>query len=288
VHRTMIQSLLSLLVAGALSCALAASSAIGVAVASGTFRVDDSRVSGNTSLFEGNTIETGNASSQVQLNGGVRMELGSASRGKFYRDHMILEQGQTQLDTGAAYRIEALSLRVLPVGRSSAARVSFSSPRRVVVAALDGPVQVASANGVLLAKLSPGKALEFEPQAAGAAAPSTIIGRLERRNRRFLVTDETTGVTAEVSGAGLQDKVGKRVEITGNLDPTAKPTGGTTEVLQATDVKVLSGAAGGTAAATGMATSTKVIIAGVAVAGAGAGIGLTVGGDDDEKPSMSR
>lgn len=283
-NRITIQSLLSLLVAGMLTWSLAAAPAIGIAVANGAFLVDRAHVSGNASLFEGNTIETGKSPSEVQIYGGVRMQLASASRGKVYQDRMVLEQGQAQFESDKAYRVEALSLRV-SAARKSVALVSIEGRNRILVTAMGGPVQVASAKGMLLANLAAGRALEFEPQAAGAAAPSKVTGTLKKGSGFLVITDEITGVTVEVRGAGLDDQIGKRVELTGTLDPSATPPAGISEVLKVTNINVLGGT---TAAATGMALSTKAIIGGVIVAGAGAGVGLGVTAADSGKDSLSR
>jgi hypothetical protein len=301
-----VQSLVWLALLGVLAARAAVGPAIGVAVVSGTFRVDHSRVSGNISLYEGNVIETDKAQSEVELHGGIRMQLGPESRARFYRDRMVLEQGQAVLETDTPYRIEALSLRVSPAGHNSSARVSFDTPQRVNVVALGGSVRVANSSGVQLADLPPGKALEFEPeaQAAGAAAPSTVTGSLDRRSGRFLLRDETTRVTVEitapagtqpsaVSGVGvtratLETSAGRRVEVTGILDISARPTPGASEVLQATNLKALPAPVAANVARSGMAVSTKAIIAGVVVAAAGAGAGIGLTSASDEKTSLSR
>jgi len=281
-HRQIMQSLIALLLAGALSFGLAASPAIGVAVAGGTFRVDGSRVSGNSSVFEGDTIETGLAVSEVQLNGGVRMRLGSESRGTFYRDRMALERGQAQLEPSSGYRLEALNLSIA-ADPSAAARVSLNGPRRVQVAAFGGPVRVANTKGVLLAMLTPGKVLEFQTDdVAGAAAPYNLTGVLTEEDGHFFLTDETSKTKVELKGDNLKAMVGKRIQVTGNADPSAVPSKDATQVVLVTQAAVVAATTAGAGTAAGAAAATGIshgaIIAGVGVAGAGAaaGIGYTV------------
>ena len=60
------------------------SAAIGVAKANGSFRVDSNPVVGNATLFEGNTLETAAASSELQLYSGIRMRLAPDSRGRVF------------------------------------------------------------------------------------------------------------------------------------------------------------------------------------------------------------
>ena len=48
---------------------------IGIAVANGTFQVDNAQVTGNTTLFDGSKIETAESSSRLRLRDGTRVEL---------------------------------------------------------------------------------------------------------------------------------------------------------------------------------------------------------------------
>ena len=77
----------------------AATPAIGMAVANGSFQVDRMRMSGNASLFDGSVIETANSSSQIQLNTGQRLRLSSETRAKIYRNKLVLESGFGQMET---------------------------------------------------------------------------------------------------------------------------------------------------------------------------------------------
>src|SRR5277367_2118222 len=61
------------------SMAFAGSPAIGIVTASGHFTVERSEVWGNSTLFNGATVETGSASSELALRNGVRVQLGAAS-----------------------------------------------------------------------------------------------------------------------------------------------------------------------------------------------------------------
>ncbi len=65
------------------------SAAIGVAKANGSFRVDSNPVVGNATLFEGNTLETSAASSELQLYSGIRMRLAPDSRGRVFGDRLV-------------------------------------------------------------------------------------------------------------------------------------------------------------------------------------------------------
>lgn len=292
---TSVQSLIALVLAANLSLGFAAAPAVGVVTASGSFTVDSSRMAGNATLFEGSVIETGKGSSQLRLNNGARMHLAAESRGIVYRDRMILERGDSQFESLNSYQVEALTLHVRPSGGASA-RVKVRDANTLHVAALNGPVRVANAQGVLIARLEAGHALQFTPEAAGAAAPSSMTGCLAMSNHKYMLKDEASSVSFEVVGGGVEKHVGSRVQIMGTVNPATADS----NVVQATSVKFLSKNCGSTRAgaatastgakgagpaaaksASGMSMATKAIIAGVVVVGASTGAAIAVTGDDE-------
>src|SRR5262245_55933924 len=99
-----------------LSIVSAASPVIGVVVAKGSFQLDSSRVVGNGTVFDGSTIETQKATSQLSLTGGARMMLDTASKGRIYRDRMELEKGTGQIQHAAGFPIKAANLSVVSDG----------------------------------------------------------------------------------------------------------------------------------------------------------------------------
>lgn len=306
-RRLTTEALISLLVVGSLLTAQAAGPAIGVVLTKGSFQADQSQVWGNGTLFEGTTIETGQASSDLRLNCGARIALAAQSRGRVYRDRLVLERGEGRLSGSQNYWMDARSLRVLPAGPDSAARVALTGSSRIQVAALRGALRVTNDAGIVVANLGPGTALELEPQAAGATAPSQMTGILERRDGHFLLTDSTAGVTAELVGPGLTREVGRCVEATGALVSGAQPFSPATQVVRVSQLKRCSkekaavvaggvaagagagaaaGAGAGAAAGAGAGVSTAVI-AGVVVAAAAVGTAVAVTAAEDEKKPMS-
>ncbi len=179
----MIVNTLLLLLVGAFLSASAAPDAIGIATARGGLLMDRSPVQGNTTLFDGGVLETNAYPSVVRLQSGSEVRLGSTSRGRIYRDRLVLEKGEGQMDKASNFRFEALGLRILPDSSATKARVSLRGNQRVAVSALAGTLRVTTAEGTLVARLEPGSALEFEPQVAGAAAPfrSQRLSRCRRR-----------------------------------------------------------------------------------------------------------
>jgi len=284
-QRVTMQSLLSLVLVAAL--AAAQNPAIGLAMARGSFRVDNSQVWGNATLLEGTTIETAQVASELRLNSGTRLALAAESRGRVHKDRMILERGTGELREATGYRIEARRLHVYSAASGALARVAFDKDNRVLVAAVNGPVRVMTDGGLLVANIAAGKALSFDPQQPGAAPAMKLTGKLERKDGHFLLTDETTNVIYALVGAGLDQEVGNRIEVTGVLDPTGKPFAPATQLVKLLKLTRLAALppprAGGWA---GLSAGAKgAIIAGIVV---GATVGILAAADvifkEEKKP----
>jgi hypothetical protein len=293
---------------------LPAANGIGMVNAGGTFQVDHARVVGTATLFDGTVVETGRVSGDLQLNTGARMQLASESTGRVFQDRLVLERGIGQLQ-GRGYKIEARSLRIVADDPVASARVTLSGAKRVQVAALQGSVRVINAQGLLVANMSPGTALEFEPQGEVTEVDSKLTGTLLKKGGAFFLTDNTTKVTAELRGAGLAAKVGKVVEVVGQVQPHATAAAGATQVIAVKAITLAqaataaagaggagagaagagTGAAGGAAsaagaAATGIGAGTVAVVGGVAAAGTVAGLGITgsLPGQGEEQQNTSR
>jgi hypothetical protein len=268
----------------------AATPGIGIAVSEGNILINSSASAGNATIFDGNTLETQTATSQVRLNGGAQLKLASDSRGTVYSDHVDLQKGSANI-TG--YSANANGLNVRADGKASAA-ISMRDQGVVEIAALTGSVHVYNAAGFNVANLAPGRALDLKPQDAGASAPSSLTGCTRKSGSDTLITDETSSVTVQLRGGNA--KGNRRYQVTGSMVPNATPASGATQVLNVTSAKELGAcgagggaaaggaAAGGAAAAAGLSTAA---IAGIAVAGAAAvAVGATAaaGGFSSSNP----
>jgi hypothetical protein len=273
----------------------AASPAIGTVMAVGAFRMNRATVRGNATLMEGTIIESASSDAALELSSGTRFTLGADSRGRVFGDHVVLEQGQGRLDKSTGFRVEARGLTIQPETGNSAGRVVLAGATKVQVAAVTGSFRVLNSQGTLVAKLPQGLTLAFEPQAA--SAPTHLIGVLQNRGGHYLITDETTNVTVEVSGPGLAKEVGKRVEVTGATDPTATPVSEASQFIRIASVKQLPG--GGTAAAgsgfpsgtsSGVVISagTVAVIGGIAAAAVVGGLAATGSFGQDAPAPVSR
>jgi hypothetical protein len=261
----------------------AAGPVIGMANADGSFSVDNARVFRHATLFEGNIVETTQASSMLDLTGGARIHLAAASRGQVFHDHLVLEHCASEVQ-GSDYLIEALALRVSPAAPEASAKVARLADR-IEVAALAGAVRVTNFAGVTLASLEAGRVLEFTPQPVVAAAPSTVTGCVLKTGSAFILTDEVSGVTVEVRGSGIDFPlyVAKRVQAAGRLVFPAPVGGPAPQALSLTTIKVLDTACTappplGVSQSKPGQSKSHAVIAGVLItvgAGAAAGILLT-------------
>jgi hypothetical protein len=278
----------------------AGSSAIGIVTASGHFVLDRSQVWGNATVFEGSTIETGAASSQIVLRNGVKLQLARDSRARILADRVVVEKGIGQVSATDTFEVNASNLRIHSTGRL---RVNVG--QNVEVASLIGSARVSSASGKLLAAIPAGRSMSFAPQAANGTV--TRAGCLLFKDNHFIMQDENTQEVVEVTGQNFSAQVGNRVEITGTASSdkpnvtiatllinvaslTEKSSGGCLSVASTLNAQTevpasstSSPAGPAQPAATeapkggGLSTGAKVAII-VAIAGGGAGAAIALAG----------
>lgn len=270
--------------------------AIGTITSSGRFEMEGATIWNQGTLLEGSRVATGPAASRLQLIGGGDLRLGVASRARVYADRLLLESGAVQGRLPGNFRMEtaALGLRIEGEGASGTApqaQIQLSKDGKVLVASLAGSLAVRNPQGLLLARLVEGNAVELSGSQSGATASTKITGVLKHANGKYTITDEVTGVTAEVRGDEIAKFAGKRVTVSGDLATGVTPAAGSEYVVVAKSVAIpagapAAGAAPNAAVLGGMSTAAKVgIVAGIAVAG-GVSAGVVAAGND-EQPTVS-
>src|ERR1019366_9619255 len=90
-----------------LSNGYAGSVAIGTVSARGDMRVDQYKVNGNATLFDGSVVETDQATADLRLDKGVAVTMSTGSRATFYRDHLVLQNGMSELTSASPFQVEA-------------------------------------------------------------------------------------------------------------------------------------------------------------------------------------
>jgi hypothetical protein len=270
--------------------------AIGRATADGKFAVNRTQVAGSATLSDGALVETGAVSSRLELSNGSSIKLNANSSLTVRGSEAILEKGSGEIGLAAGYNIQARTLRIDSGTANAKAEVRLNGDRQVVITALNAPVRVFSKTGMLVATVDAGMGNTFDPYAAPPEAfeSTGCVLRTSTSPVRYGFVGPNN-VRYELTGANLGQHVGNRVRIVGNT-AAGSALSGASGVVQVTTA-TLSDAGGCLAAAQswppmtasggtptsvdgpGMATSTKVIIAGVAIGGAtGAIVGLS-GGD---------
>ncbi len=180
----------------------------------------------------------------LQLTTGAHIALASDSKGQVFGDHIVLEKGGGQMEQLLGYRIEARGLTLESQTGVAKAQVALTGAHMVQMAALTGSFRVLNAKGMVVATLTPGSALEFNPQAASQGEPWKLSGCLRSAAGHFTLTDDTTSVTVEASGAGLDREAGNRVEILGAMDPAATPVSGASQLIRVSQIKHLGNGCG--------------------------------------------
>jgi hypothetical protein len=268
--------LLSCVIGGFLVLPLGAgTSSIGVVKSPGEFRVDGATVRGNSTVFEGNVIESGAARSVVQLAGG-QVTLLPQSRVRVFRDRAVLERGGSLL-RGTHQGMEASAIRVIPSDANALVQVELGAQGSVTVAGQSGAAEVRGKGNVLLASLNSGTAFNFAPQAGSASGQVKVTGVLEMVDGHYFLTDATTKAKLELQGSDLAKYIGKTVMVGGAQIPGSTPSGGASQVVQVATIDVVNERrpAGGavTQGNSGLSNGARyAIIGGVAVGGAVAGL----------------
>ena len=235
--RLSFQDFTALLLVGTLSFAATAAQSIGVAVATGSFNVDNAEVYGNTTLFDGSMVRTGASSSRLQLSNGTRVDLGADSRARVFEKRATLEQGQGDVES-SSYSMEARTLRISPAGGKSIARVKLEGEKQVLVAAVKGRVRVLNEAGLVVANMQAGGTLLFTPQAAQAGTFQMSGCLVETRDGKFLLVDPNQ--TVELRGDGLASEINNQVEVSGTAFRSATPTPPAAQVVQVENLKRVS------------------------------------------------
>jgi hypothetical protein len=288
-------SILTIL-AGLWAPASASPAAIGTATANGDFLVDRAPVRGNATVLDGTVLETAAVPSLVRLEGGGRARLGAESRARMFADRVALEKGVGEISGAGGLRLEAGAISVVPDAEGSTASVAVGPRGGVTVAARTRPWRGPNREGALLARMDAGAALEFQPQAAGAAAPMLLTGCVYQAEGHYLLRAEGANLTFELRGADLARFNGMRVTVAATPVPGEQAYAGADQMIQVTQIKSLGSGCGATGSApsptdkdsgTRKAANgkTRAVIAGVSVAAVVGG--TTLGLTRDEKTSPS-
>jgi hypothetical protein len=254
-----LQSAISLFTCGCLVCVAASPSSVGFVVTSGQVQVDGAIVRGNSTLFQGNLVQAGDATSDLMFPGGSNLLLQPGAAVEVFRDYGVLRHGAAT--ERGPHALVAGGLKVSSLSPQGAVLVDMQDRFHFKVAAQGGAAEVRNPAGALVARLEAGRTLTFgiqdspqtpppagaqqtpPPAASDQAGPPagtqlTVHGILRKdhpgRYGHFLLTDLTSNVTYELQGPGLDDLVGASVEAIGSVYE-ATPAQGASRVLSVSD-----------------------------------------------------
>lgn len=246
-----LESAIALFTCGCLVCVASSPANIGFVVTSGRAMIDGATIRGNSTLFQGNVVRAGDATSDVMFAGGSNLLLQPGAEVRVFRDYSVLEHGSA-IQHGT-HPVVADGLKVSSVSPQGAVFVTLQDQLHLKVASQAGVTEIRNPNGVVVARLEPGKIASFAlqaapqqnpPSTAPAQAPPagtqvTLHGILRTdhpgRYGHFLLTDLASKVTYELQGPGLDDLVGASVEVTGSTFDTP-PAPGASAVISVSDI----------------------------------------------------
>jgi hypothetical protein len=253
-----LQSAIALFTCGCLVSVAASPSNVGFVVTNGEAHLDGSVVHGNSTLFPGSLVQTGDTTSDLVFPGGSNLLVQPESAVRIYGEYSVLQSGAV-IQRGTR-ELVVDGLKISSSSGRGAIVVVMKDKSHIEVAAQGEPAEVRNPAGVLVASLDAGKALSFAvqdtPQApstpqqtlpqtpSGQASATvgsqiTVHGVLRKdhagRYGHYLLTDASTKVTYELQGPDLEDLVGAQVEVIGSIfDRT--PAEGATRVVSVSDI----------------------------------------------------
>ena len=282
------KAIIATILSGSVTLMTAGSASIGMATASGSFNVDNSRVKNSASVLNGMRVGTDSTSSYLVLDGGSQLSLAEGSTGQVFRDRLVLERGSLRIDRANNFAIDTATVRITPADPLSKMRIVIGDQNKVLVDVLSGEARVTNLKGVEGGSGLPQAIhsrsrclppLDRMPQ-AGAASTTRIAGCVQRvtagGKTYYILTDSTTHTRTQIEGALAEKLAGKYAEVEGSVNTTVTPVRDASQVVEVAKVdaeRKENGCrvGGGGARAAGV----PIWVAGVLVGGAVAG---TVGG----------
>lgn len=225
-----LRSAVALLTCGTMVGYAAVPASIGILVTDSPALVDGSSVRGNSTLFSGSVVKAASAASYLRFADGSSLVLQPGAEVRIFRDRSVLEQG-TATQSGGNKR--ALIVNGLTIGSLSdrgtvAAR--WRDKSHVEAVAENGPAEVRTPIGQVVARLNPGQALTFAvtvvpggqqedqqaPPPPPTGPPITVSGILRQEPEgEYKITNDTDGAEYVVEGHIPGNALGASVQIRG-------------------------------------------------------------------------
>jgi hypothetical protein len=244
---------------------------IGIVTASGHFNVEGSQVWGNATLFDGATVETSTASSELALRNGVKVQLGAGSRARVWQNRLVLEKGAAQLAAPGSFEVRVLNNANL-----------IRAPFRGGAAFQEAPGQSVHAGCIVYKDgrfLLQDQTTQEVIELAGPDLAPNVGNRVEARGAVSSARPVVAPATSVLNVASIAPQSqGGCLSVASALNArTDVPVSAATSPSPAGVKPPVPDSATAPAVHTGMSTGAKIGIVG-AIAGGGAGAALALAG----------
>jgi hypothetical protein len=229
------QSAISLLTCSCLiSVATAATSDVGLVMTTGKVQVNGAEVPGTAAIFSGSLIATGDRSSSIQFADGSSAVMKPGAMMTVYRENSVLRQGVVMQSRVDKHPVLANGLRISGATPNAAVQIGVKGASYTEVAAQQGESDVWTESGHLVARVEPGKTLNFTLNAAaGSPANGVTLSGILRPHS--LLVDDITNVTYQLQGGNLQPLVGESVQVSGTV-LGGNPSSSTPQVVAVSNI----------------------------------------------------
>jgi hypothetical protein len=232
--------------------------------------VEGSQVWGNATLFDGATIETSSASSELALRNGVKVQLGVASRARIWQDRLVLEKGAAQLAAPGSFEVSVLN-------HANLIRAPFKGSVAMQAAqgqAVHAGCMVYKDGRFLLQDQTTQEVIEL----TGPDLAANVGNRVEARGAASSVKPDVSPATSVMNVASIAPQSqGGCLSVAAALNARTDVPGGPNAAPGPAEAKGPASTSQGPVAHKGMSTGAKIAIVG-AIAGGGAGAALALGG----------
>lgn len=225
-----LQSAIALLTCGCMVGYAAVPISIGILVTESPALIDGTPVRGNSTLFSGNVVKADSGGSSLWFADGSTLVLQPGAQVRVFRDHSVLEQGVATQSGNNRRGLIVDGLSVEPLSEHGTVAAAWRDSSHVEAVAENGPAEVRTPDGQLVARLNPGERLSFSISVASASQqeqqqappppptgpPITVNGILRQEPEgEYKVTNDTDGVEYIVEGSIPGNALGASVQIKG-------------------------------------------------------------------------
>lgn len=228
-----LQTAVALLTCGSLVGYAAVPLSIGILITDSPALVDGTPIRGNSTLFSGNVIQADSAASSLRFADGSSLVLQPGAQVRVFRDSSILEQG-VATQTGSTRReLIVDGLKITSLSEHGAIAAAWRDGSHFQAVADNGPAEVRTPVGQLVARLNPGESRNFtisdssvalqaqQKEAPPSGPPITVRGIVRQdAEGEFRITNDSDGAEYLLGGSFPLSAIGASVEIRGMLIKT--------------------------------------------------------------------